>query len=154
MRWIAIFIAAGALVACDDADGTGPENTNFAATLNGQNEIPAVVTTATGIATFDVRATSIVYRIEVENLVSALSAHIHIGGADVTGPIAATLFEDSAGLDIVAGVLAEGIIDAIDINPAVSLSFAMLEEALASGSAYVNVHTTAHPDGEIRGQIK
>ena len=31
--------------------------------------------------------------------------------------------------------------------------FAELVRALRAGAAYANVHTTAHPGGEIRGQV-
>jgi hypothetical protein len=157
MRRTALFLALGlsatALTACDDDDGTGPENADFAATLNGQNEIPAVVTTAVGFVTFEATETSIIFRIEVQNLTDAIGAHIHIGDDDVEGPIIATLFEDVDGVDIQNGVLAEGIIDQADINAALDLSFNELLEVLANSSAYVNVHTMANPDGEIRGQI-
>ncbi|MBV5349588.1 CHRD domain-containing protein [bacterium] len=33
-------------------------------------------------------------------------------------------------------------------------SIGALVELIKSGKAYVNVHTDAYPDGEIRGQIK
>ena len=158
MRWTALFLALGlaasALVACDDDDGMGPDNADFTATLNGENEIPAVVTTAAGMVTLEATESSIIFRIEVQNLTDATAAHIHIGDDDVAGPIIATLFEDGEGVDIQNGVLAEGIIDASDINPALSLSFAGLLDVLANASAYVNVHTIANQDGEIRGQIR
>jgi hypothetical protein len=157
MRRTALFLAlglvAGTLAACDDDDALGPENADFTATLNGANEIPGVETTAIGSVTFDATETSITFRIEVENLADAIGAHIHIGDDDVEGPIIATLFEDVEGVDIQDGVLAEGIIDQADINAALDLSFAELLDVLENGSAYVNVHTIANPDGEIRGQI-
>jgi hypothetical protein len=34
-----------------------------------------------------------------------------------------------------------------------AMSFSDLLRVLKSGDAYVNVHTTNHPGGEIRGQV-
>lgn len=66
----------------------------FAATLSGANEIPAVTTTATGTATFAVVDDSIlIYNVSAADADSLTVSHIHEGDASVaSGPILVTLF--------------------------------------------------------------
>ena len=79
-------------------------------------------------------------------------AHIHIGPADDTGPVAAFLFGlVEEGVD---GVDADGTLTAADlIGPLEGGTIADLVAEMRAGNAYVNVHTVAIPAGEIRGQI-
>ena len=54
---------------------------------------------------------------------------------------------------VAAGTLAQGYIDLTkDVSKGVSGD--SLKTLLANGDAYVNVHTAAHPGGEIRGQVE
>ena len=53
------------------------------------------------------------------------------------------------------GVLARGTITAANlVGPLKGKAVEDLVRDIRAGDAYVNVHTTAHPAGEIRGQIK
>jgi hypothetical protein len=47
-------------------------------------------------------------------------------------------------------ILAEGTFTAADVS---GISYADLLAAIRAGNAYVNVHTTLFPGGEIRGQL-
>ena len=47
-------------------------------------------------------------------------------------------------------ILAEGTFTAANVT---GISFADLLAAIRAGNTYVNVHTTAFPGGEIRGQL-
>ena len=54
-----------------------------------------------------------------------------------------------------SGVLTQGTISDGDVGDAgCGTTVAELIAAMASGGAYVNVHTSANGGGEIRGQIK
>jgi hypothetical protein len=52
------------------------------------------------------------------------------------------------------GVLAEGVITADNlVNALAGQPLEALLEAIRAGNAYVNVHTSQFPPGEVRGQI-
>lgn len=143
-------LAAAAVSACDDA-GPLVEFPTFRAELSGANEVPAVQTDASGLATFTVRGTVVDFDITVTNVVNAFAAHIHSGSATENGPIVVTLFTADPPVTIQGGVLAEGQFGAGDV---VGMTLEALLEVMRTDGAYVNVHTTANPDGEARGQIQ
>jgi hypothetical protein len=92
------------------------------------------------------------YKLIVANIENVVASHIHCAASGVNGPVGVTLF--SGGPLSPDGVLAQGAITAPD--PGNGCSWTTLEQvvtAMRNGYAYVNVHTTAHPPGEIRGQI-
>jgi len=147
---------------CSDNDA-GPEITNFTATLAkapiGTPDTNS--TTATGSATLSVVGGTIVYRIDVTGISNVTLAHIHgpmltpggsagvivnfcgttQGGTPTTPPCAS---------GTVTGVLVSGV---SSLTPGAGMTFDRLVTLLKTDSAYVNVHTTAHPGGEIRGTI-
>lgn len=66
-------------------------------------------------------------------------------------PSAAAPDATVAGTIVASGVLAAGIGEVPDIITAGNL--AALRQIMAGGAAYVNLHTVAHPTGELRGPI-
>jgi len=104
---------------------------------------------------------TIVYRIDVTGISNVTLAHIHgpmltpggsagvivnfcgttQGGTPTTPPCAS---------GTVTGVLVSGV---SSLTPGAGMTFDRLVTLLKTDSAYVNVHTTAHPGGEIRGTI-
>ncbi len=135
-------------------------NLTFTAQLTGDQVVPPVKTEASGEARFHMKkgGKALKYTLMVKNLTDVSMAHIHLGSASENGPVAVWLYP--AGPPPVvksgkfSGVLAKGTItekDLLDTLKGQPLS--ALIEAIEAGKAYVNVHTTAHPDGEIRGQI-
>jgi len=66
----------------------------------------------------------------------AIAAHVHMGKPGVAGPIAVAL----------CGPCRSGQRGSAKVN-------ARTVTALLAGRAYVNVHTTKNPGGEIRGQV-
>lgn len=136
---------------------------NFVAPLSGDQEVPAVETRATGVARFKLSkdGESLDYKLNVANIDGITQAHIHCGPAGVNGSVVAFLFGLEAAGVTVNGTLAEGTITASDViplsdSPACPGGIADFEELLdkmMAGGTYANVHTLAHPPGEIRGQI-
>ena len=143
-------VALAGVEACEN-DGPRVELPTFRAELSGANEVPPVDTEASGLATFTVRGTIVDFEITVTNTEDAVAAHIHSGSATVNGPVVVTLFTADPPVTIQGGVLAEGQFTATDV---VGMTLEALLDLLRTGGAYVNVHTTAHPGGEIRGQIE
>ena len=134
-----------------------PENEEFEAELDGAQEVPPVDTEASGEAEFEVEEDgTIEFELEPENIAGVTAAHIHLGAAGENGPIVAVLFENADGMDFHRGEI-EGELTEEDIIPREDLGFdgtvAALVARMREGTVYVNVHTLAHPDGEIRGQI-
>lgn len=135
-----------AFSACDeDAD-----TIDFAASpLSGQNEVPARASNASGSATFTLDGTTVTFSLSVRALNGITASHIHSGAAGVNGTIRVTLFS-GATTNIADGVLASGTFTAADVT---GITFDELLNEMRSGNAYVNVHTTAYPTGEIRAQV-
>lgn len=147
-------LLAAVLVACDDDDDvTGTQTEVFTADLSGDAEVPPVTTTASGSATFTRSGNEVQFTLDVSDIENTTAAHIHTGVAGVNGPIAVTLFEADAGSEFSgSGRLSSGTFAAADIE--VDLDFSELLQLMRSDGAYVNVHTSQNPDGEIRGQIE
>ncbi len=156
---LATLVAVGS---CSDNDA-GPEITNFTATLAkapiGTPDTNS--TTATGLATLSVVGGTIVYRIDVSGITNVTLAHIH-GPAAPGGSAgvivnfcgttqAGTPTTPPCASGAVTGVLVSGV---SSLTPGAGMTFDRLLTLLRTDSAYVNVHTSAHPGGEIRGTIK
>ena len=144
------------LAACGEPSGAPP--TRFFAAL-GANEVPAVATTASGEATLSLSGTTITYSIVVSNLTSPTASHIHSGSATVSGPVRFWLCggggqPDCATGTPLTGTLVTGTNSATVSTGSGPISMDSLLILMRNGNAYVNVHTSANPSGEIRGQIK
>jgi hypothetical protein len=138
------------------------ERRNFRAHLNAENEVLQVDSQAQGQAIFQLSpdGTQLRFRLIVANINDVIGAHIHLAPAGSNGPIAANLFGAPFVPDpgvTLNGTLVQGVLTQADLiaRPAVGFdgTMAALIERLASGGAYVNVHTVTHRPGEIRGQI-
>ena len=121
------------------------------AELNGANMTPPVETEARGTATARLEGLAVVYTLTVK-VRGVTEAHVHLGGPGERGEVVAVLFGPvKAGVDgiEVSGTLTIG--DLLGPSAGDPLGFLI---ALQDGNAYVDVHTLAYPQGEIRGQIE
>lgn len=113
----------------------------FGSLLTGLNEVPAVITTATGFGGVRVILghDAVQYRIVVRGLSGPITAaHIHESPVGTSGPIV-------IGLSFVGNTL-------IGTLPVANLPADFLSK-LITNQYYINVHTAANPAGEIRGQL-
>jgi len=106
--------------------------------LTGANEVPPVSTSATGEGTISIADDGAVSGSVMTKGVQGTAAHIHVGAAGKNGPVAVPFTKDGDTFKAPAGA---------KLN-------ADQMKAFKSGDLYVNVHSAAHPDGEIRGQLK
>ena len=114
----------------------GAQNSYFTARLTGAQEKPPVRSKATGWAIVTLAARSNKVTIFVESSgVKATAAHLHNGGPGANGPVIVPL---SGGPRRWTGTA--------------TLSAAHAT-AVRTGKTYVNIHSLAHPAGEIRGQV-
>jgi CHRD domain len=124
----------------------------FTAELTGAQERPTPVQTeGEGEAKFESDGTSVAFELKWKDLSSpAFAAHIHCGGPEETGPVGVTLFAGVMGSD---GEV-QGSFAAPDPGNACGWEdLADVLGAMATGGAYVNVHSTQFPGGEIRGHV-
>lgn len=133
---------------------------NFAAPLSGDQEVPAVDTRATGVGIFHLGGdgSELSYRLNVANIENVTQAHIHLGARGENGGVVAWLYPDGPPDILIPGrtngTLATGTITDADLVGALAgQTVADLVDLIEAGQAYVNVHTSENPGGEIRGQI-
>jgi hypothetical protein len=140
-------------VSCDDDDIAGLDSDDYIAVLIGANEVPPRTSPGSGIARFDDDGDVIEWTLELTNMTGVTASHIHLGAAG-TAPannILFNLFIPNGTTGTVNGVVAQGTITAAN-NPNVSLD--SLRTLFNNGMAYVNVHTTVNPGGELRDQVR
>ena len=141
------------------AQATGnPNVVVLTAQLSGANENPPPATTgAHGNArvVVDRAAGTITYEVNVYNLPTGLTgSHIHVGPAGSNGPIILDFRPQTLGISDDFSL--SGTLTAADLRPNAAAGIDSFEDAvfsIASGVAYMNVHTQANPGGEIRGQL-
>jgi hypothetical protein len=155
-------LAVAAAVASGD-DRRAPNR--FRATLSGYQETPATLSTAgrgTFKAVIDDDAMTIDYELSFEGLEggAAIASHIHLGQRATSGGVSAFLCSggNKPACPPAGGTVTGTIRPADVIGPTAQGiapgEFAELVRAIRSGFAYVNVHSTGRPGGEIRGQIQ
>ena len=123
----------------------------FNTTLDAASQVPPGSSTATGTTTFDFDGDSSVrFSVDVRAITGVTAVHIHSGASGATGPERVELFSGPA-TGPTEGQLAQGTFGPGDVD---GTSLDSLLDEMRSGNAYVDVHTAAKPDGEIRGQIR
>lgn len=131
----------------------------FATTLTGAEENPPVTTEAKAVAHFQLQADgSLTYELMATGPIQqATASHIHLGAYKQNGPVVLFLFSSATPRNFAAGeMIASGTVHDADViaRPNFTPTVANLAERIRQGRAYTNLHTTAHPGGEIRGQIQ
>ena len=107
--------------------------------LTGKQETPPVKTMARGAGVIDVAADgSITGRITTRGIKGTM-AHIHEGAPGRQGPAVVALAPGPHGTWVI---------------PAGSKLSPQQHKEFLAGELYVNVHSAAHPGGEIRGQLE
>jgi hypothetical protein len=112
--------------------------TDVKVSLSGGNEVPPVTTSATGEGTITVADDGAVSGSVTTKGVQGTAAHIHMGAAGKNGPVIVPFTKEGDTYKAAAGA---------KLNPDQMKAF-------KAGELYFNVHSAAHPGGEIRGQLK
>jgi hypothetical protein len=127
------------------AGGTG-----FAARLEASQENPPTGEngTGTGYLVLNAAHTAASYAVTYINLTGILTAggHFHVAGPGRNGSIVKNIA-------LSGGPASATLSGTWSASDATQLLTKALAESLLSGRIYVNFHTSAHPGGEIRGQL-
>ena len=125
--------------------------------LSGVNVSPAVTTQGRGETHLRLSqdGLSLAFRIDVSKMANITGAHIHLGPTGESGEAVATLFTSPTPVNKARGTLARGTLKASDLTGSLAgKTLTDLVKEIEAGRAYVDVHTTQHSDGEIRGQLR
>ena len=129
----------------------------FTAQLHGGNENPVVVTGSAGTATvtWNTATKAGTYRVDVYNMpVGTTASHIHAGAVGANGPVIINFTVPAGGISNDYGLSGTFGCSDVTARPAQGInSCDDFEQALLLNNTYVNVHSTANPGGEIRGQL-
>ena len=90
--------------------------------------------------------------VQAFGLADLTAAHLHLGAAGSNGPVVADLIAASGGSASPQFLLAEIRSEQL-VGPLADYPLDALAGRIESGDVYVNLHTTANPAGELRGQL-
>ncbi|MES2650053.1 MAG: CHRD domain-containing protein [Bacteroidota bacterium] len=138
--WLAVaFLLSLAIAGCgkiEEEPFPGIDIVYFSATLNGASEETATGSSGTGWAggLFDNTSKTLSGTINYTGI-TPVAGHIHVGPLKTSGPIVFTFTPSTSPINF------EFVLTAAQ------------EKDLFADKYYINLHTTAFPEGEIRGQI-
>jgi hypothetical protein len=129
--------------------------------MTGASEVPAVTTTATGTCTLTLSGTTVNYTLSATGLSGNVTGgHIHVINANNTGPVVVNFLAITPAPAPSTTFSVSGSFTAANItnptNPPLTTPVVTVDDLIAqirAGKAYCNAHTSAHPGGEIRGQL-
>ena len=157
----------GSLLALSIFPASAHDGTKFRARMIPTQEVPVVSSQASG--DFEARIesdTMISFKMSYEGLEGGniLFAHVHLGQRGVNGGVMAFLCNNTpagpqpracpAGPATIEGTITPADILPLATQQVAAGAFDDFVRALRNGTAYANLHTTASPGGEIRGQIR
>ena len=111
---------------------------DMAVTLSGDQEVPPVTTSASGTGTISVGDDKSVSGSVMVKGINATAAHIHEAAKGKNGPVIVPLTKSGD--------------NTFSVAAGAKLTDAQMQ-ALQAGNLYVNVHSAANPNGEIRAQL-
>ncbi|HEY5546740.1 MAG TPA: CHRD domain-containing protein [Gemmatimonadaceae bacterium] len=137
----------------------GPAGTalveTFTAALSGANEVatPPVVSTGAATAVITYVGGQLLFRLDVNGTSNVTRAHIHGPAAvGVNAGIRVNFYEPPAGTTPLnftgTATLANGV---AGVPSGITMDSVLV--LMRNGNAYVNLHTSTYPSGELRGQI-
>jgi hypothetical protein len=146
---IAAILATATAVACDSDDSVTPKDPTYVTTLNGANEFPSKNVPGTGTATIVKTNGTYTYTITYTGMTGPLTGgHIHgPAGLGANAPVIVP-FPNATGA-AASGTLT-GTFTSTNTT---AITNDQLDEMMRTGTAYVNLHTSANQGGEIRGQL-
>jgi hypothetical protein len=158
MKNLSAFCAAAATALLVSVAPVAAQDVQLVATLTGGEETPSpgILTGSVGTATvtLDLANKQIVVDLVVLNLPAASTAgHIHVGPRGIAGPVVID-FAFPAGRTGDFGL--QFRLGSRDFRARPDIGIRTIDdaiEAILNGNAYVNIHTSAFPAGEIRGQL-
>jgi len=138
-RTLAVLGAAAILASCSSMhhmmnSGSSGESV----TLTGANEVPAVSTSAAGSGMVTINSDHTVTAKIIATGMTATAAHIHQGAKGANGKVIVPFTKTGD--------------NEFSAPPGAKLTDEQYQ-AYKAGDLYVNVHSAAHPGGEIRAQL-
>jgi hypothetical protein len=106
-------------------------------TLVGDQEVPPVTSRGSGTGSMVIGSDQTLSGSVTSTGIDGTAAHIHEAAPGENGPVVIPLIKNG---------------DNYAVPPNTKLTDAQFA-SFQAGNLYVNVHTVAHPDGEIRGQL-
>lgn len=106
--------------------------------LSGAEEVPPVNAPGSGSGSFRIAEDGSISGSVTTKSVAGTMAHIHLGAKGKNGPVIVPLVKKG---------------DTYSVAEGHKLTGAQMK-ALKDGSLYVNVHTSQHKGGEVRGQLQ
>jgi len=140
---LAGLLTAGLVAVAEPAQAAANQpSSSFVAVMSGDNELPAGTgdPDARGVALLQIKSKSVCYVLHVRNVDGTVDgAHIHLGRPDQEGPVVVDLNPPThMGSSVGCTWIGRKLAWKLRTNPR---------------HYYVNVHSTAYPDGALRGQV-
>jgi CHRD domain len=165
-----VLFVAGAVALTISRTAAADEGHQVRAHLIGYNEVPSI--NSDGNATFTIRIAkdrqSFDWTLSYAGLTGVTQSHVHFGQPGVIGGIVIWLCANNPpittapagtqacgnGSNTISGTATAANVVAVAAQSITAGDFDAVLDAIHAGFAYANVHTTAHPVGEIRGVLK